>query len=137
MKNIERPEVISLISKVITSHNCNEYECIKCPLFDIHKSICARKSYKAMKWLNSEYVEPHHWEQWELEFLKHTNKKYLWVAISGNSYVWLYTDKPHKSVSTDNYIGQSYTDTQTKFDTLKQDEVINIDEELERNGMHR
>lgn len=133
MKNIERPEVLLPIFKFLTEPSYG----IAMLLHDLYKLGMPDDIYKRRDWLYSEYVEPHHWEPWELEFLKHTNKKYLWVAISGNGYVWLYTDKPHKSVSTENYIGQSYTDTQTKFDTLKQGEIIPIDEELERNGMHR
>ena len=65
------------------------------------------------KWFNSEYVEPHKWEQWELEALSHINKNLTTITKDSNACQFM------------------------NFPSMKEKEIINIDEELERNGMHR
>ncbi len=120
MKNIERPEVLSI-----------------CDWQELY-SMMHKEKYKGKKdsdcfhfndtinWLNEEYVEPHKWEQWELEAMKNVDKSFMFMNKQITGYVYFYEDKN----SIPKY-------TPINFVNLKIGETINIDSELERNGMHR
>ena len=124
MKNIERPE----FQAVLADAYCYNTECENCYL---GSKKCLGNSNSARKllidWFNAEYKEPHHLESWELEILKHIDKKYKTISKSSNDpFVWVSYDDG----------GLSYV-LSVDLLSLKKDEEINIDEELERNGMHR
>ena len=109
MKNIERPEVQLPFIKLISDAEYTSYDFYK----DLPSLGMPKSKEKVIEWLNSEYVGPHHWEQWELEALSHINKNLTTITKDSNACQFM------------------------NFPSMKEKEIINIDEELERNGMHR
>ena len=75
--------------------------------------------------MDKEVKEPHKWEQWELEVLKRIPKEHKYIK----SY--------KEGICIINNINHIPTCLRFKFDTLRDDEKIDIDEELKRNGMSR
>ena len=119
MKNIEKPEVQGVILSIMLG-KLTTYNGIKALIkLGFHTEIVMEGDFYSYlfsdlkKWFNSEYVEPHHWEQWELEALSHINKNLTTITKDSNACQFM------------------------NFPSMKEKEIINIDEELERNGMHR
>ena len=124
MKNIERPEIQELISRYLEEHDFSLYE----KLAELGMpNYCDSR----LDWFNQEYVEPHKWEPWELEVLKHISKVY--------SAVKKYDENGLKQIEF-NGASQSIhlqVNWLIDFPSMKEGEEIDIDAELERNGMHR
>ena len=72
MKNIERPEVQLPFIKLISDAEYTSYDFYE----DLTSLGMPKSKEKVIEWLNSEYVGPHKWEPWELEAMKHIDKKY-------------------------------------------------------------
>ena len=82
MKNIERPEVQENISSLIRCFQQGEAE----EFYDKLIGLGMPNVYsERIDWFNSEYVEPHHWEQWELEALSHINKNLTTITKDSNA----------------------------------------------------
>ena len=119
MKNIERPEVQGVIISIMLRQNGNYSgmeQFKKLGFKTEHNFVGDFYSYifsDLKKWFNSEYIEPHHWEQWELEALSHINKNLTTITKDSNACQFM------------------------NFPSIKEGESINIDEELERNGLKR
>ena len=124
MKNIERPEVQKLLSAYVGKTTCPYTDCNLCPFNKvIGESICNCTPNEVLEWFNSEYVEPHKWEQWELEAMKHISNQVKSISYK-LGFFYYHGDR----LSERAYI---------TFSSMKDGENIYIDEELERNGMHR
>lgn len=121
MKNIERPEVQLPFIKLISDAEYTSY--------DFHEDLTSlgmpKSKEKVIEWLNSEYVEPHKWEPWELEAMKHIDKKYTSIEYVEGCVCVTEFGRDEKNLSLIN------------FPSIKEGDLIYIDEELERNGMHR
>jgi hypothetical protein len=132
MKNIERKEVqgvaISMmLGKIKPYDGLKEFEKLgfKTKVYSFSGDLYPYMYSELMTWFNSEYVEPHRWEPWELEAMKHINKCFDEI-VRQNGNAWI-----HKSKNNDFHLNL------IDFPSLKFGETINIDEELERNGLHR
>lgn len=131
MKNIERKEVQEALAEFVSHSrgcvlNVCGMTCIDCPLsIDEHNCACNNAEQEILDWFNKEYKEPHKWEQWELEVLKRIPKEHKYIK----SY--------KEGICIINNINHTPTCLRFKFDTLRDDEKIDIDEELKRNGMSR
>jgi hypothetical protein len=121
MKNIERPEVQTYLIKFLTQTGYGE-TCFKEALFMYGMPY---DKHKRKAWLMSEYVEPHKWEPWELEALKHIDKKYTSIEYVEGYVCVTEFGRDEKNLSIIN------------FPSIKEGDLIYIDEELERNGIHR
>jgi len=128
MKNIERPEVIRAFAKFFRDNDIcsydfsNENDCDKCALLPICDEEITYE--KLFQWLNSEYIEPHHWELWELEVMKRFPKYITGLYHSDTETIVLVKGEKTNFITVD-------------FPSLKLHEAIEVDAELERNGMHR
>ena len=125
MKNIERPEVILPMFKFLTDKSYGTAYLLE----DLYKLGMPDDIYKRADWLDSEYVEPHKWEPWELEVLRHIPKRYLYIAKKYENVL------PRLLKDEEKYSSMSDT-LKLEMKSIHSEEVINIDEELERNGMH-
>lgn len=127
MKNIERGSLQHKFARFIVENYCEDGNCEDCPLLKYkYECKCTPRftSKKQIKnWLGEEYVEHHHWLDWELEVLKHIDKEYDY--IQGSSYGAIISGLGLRKV------------LDIRFDTLVYGEYINIDEELARYGMSR
>jgi hypothetical protein len=122
MKNIERPEIQELISRYLEEHDFSLYE----KLAELGMpNYCDSR----LDWFNQEYVEPHHWELWELEAMRNIPKRIVYLERRHD------TALPRALQKDDCYTDHGVC-TQINFPSLK-NEKIDIDEELERNGMKR
>lgn len=126
MKNIERPEVQEKIALNLGNYGT----CALCP-FTVDEKICRdHKEWPCSKtiydWFQQEYDESHHWEPWELEAMR--NIKDVYKYIKRDEYYGI-------ALSKEGNTGILYP--QLNFPSIKINETIDIDAELERNGMHR
>lgn len=124
MKNIERTEVQKKIAS--TLGDCGT--CHLCP-FTSDKKICKEhKDWSCSKtiyeWFQQEYIEPHKWEPWELEVMKRFPKYITGLYNSDTETIVLVKGEKTNFITVD-------------FPSLKLHEAIEVDAELERNGMHR
>ena len=124
MKNIERPEVQERIASALGDYGT----CDLCP-FTVDEKICRdHKEWPCSKtiyeWFQQEYFEPHHWEPWELEVMKRFPKYITGLYNSDTETIVLVNGEKTNFITVD-------------FPSLKLHETIDIDAELERNGMHR
>ena len=124
MKNIERPEVREFISSIL--YCIYSYENKKMTELGFHGN---RDRENISDWLNSKYVEPHKWEPWELEAMRNIPKRIVYLERRHD------TSLPRALQKEDCYSDHGIC-TQINFPSLK-NEKIDIDAELERNGMHR
>ena len=129
MKNIERTEVQKKIAS--TLGDCGT--CHLCP-FTVDEKICRdHKEWPCSKtiyeWFQQEYFEPHHWEPWELEAMRNIPKRIVYLERRHDELL------PRALQKEDCYSDHGIC-TQINFPSLK-NEKIDIDAELERNGMHR
>jgi len=122
MKNIERPEVQLPFIKLISDAEYTSYDFYE----DLPSLGMPKSKEKVIEWLNSEYVEPHKWEPWELEAMKHIDKMISKIHKYVNGYDFQSNDSRMCVVNLIDL-----------FPSMKVGEEINIDEELERNGMQR
>lgn len=122
MKNSERPEVQTYLIKFLTQTGYGE-TCFKEALFMYGMPY---NKHKRKAWLMSEYVEPHKWEPWELEAMKHIDKMISKIHKYVNGYDFQSNDSRMCVVNLIDL-----------FPSMEVGEEINIDEELERYGMHR
>lgn len=121
MKNIERPEVQLPFIKLISDAEYTSYDFYE----DLTSLGMPKSKEKVIEWLNSEYVEPHKWEPWELEAMKHIDKKYTSIEYVEGYVCVTEFGRDEKNLSLIN------------FPSIKEGDLIYIDEELERNGMKR
>ena len=139
MKNIERQEVqgmvISMMLKQIDRYRgIQELKKLGFKTrYSLSGNFYSHLFSDLKKWFNSEYVEPHHWEQGELWGLQHINKKYTRIRrehiMDDDADIWFMNKDSD---------GKLYGYTQdVDFPSIKEGETYLIDEELERNGMHR
>lgn len=122
MKNIERQEVILSMLKFLTDKSYGT----SMLLYDLYKFGMPEDMYKRRAWLYSEYVEPHKWTKNELENMMHIDKMISKIHKYVNGYDFQSNDSRMCVVNLIDL-----------FPSMKVGEEINIDEELERNGMNR
>ena len=103
---------------------CNKNDGTTCVLYDKENNSCSLECPPI--WWGDIKPEPHHWEPWELEAMKKVDKSFILMSKQITGYV--YFSKNENSIPK--YIP-------INFVNLKIGETVNIDEELERNGMHR
>ena len=127
MKNIERPEVQKSIAFDVATCFANTGESLIAHAMDNKESRVLPS--KVLQWLNSEYTEPHKWEPWELEAMRNIPKRIVYLERRHD------TSLPRALQKEDCYSDHGIC-TQINFPSLK-NEKIDIDAELERNGMHR
>ncbi|MCH4182961.1 MAG: hypothetical protein LKF48_07385 [Prevotella sp.] len=129
MKNIENSETQFKLARMFCSYgSCNE-----CPLknkcrgaYKVENENFIQESTKMlMDWFNADYKEPHKWEHWELESMMHMRKCYKKIHRFDNDFCILNDKELLLRVS------------EISFPSMKDCELIEIDEELERNGLHR
>jgi hypothetical protein len=135
MKNIDNDDVQNTILSILDGHGCG-----LCPMricgdksdyehCDEKYSTCRQALYE---WFQKEYIEPkepHNWEPWELEAMRNIPKRIVYLERRHD------TSLPRALQKDDCYADHGIC-TQINFPSLK-NEKINIDAELERNGMHR
>ena len=123
MKNIERPEVIKRFAYNIY----NGYLTLDLEQFGFPNTSSSED--EILQWLNAEYVEPHKWEPWELEAMRNIPKRIVYLERRKDN-------KLPRALQKEDCYSDHGICTQINFPSLK-NEKIDIDAELERNGMHR
>ena len=124
MKNIERPEVQKSIAFDVATCFANTGESLIAHAMNNKESRILPS--KVFKWLNSEYTEPHKWEPWELEAMRNIKNTYKYM-----------TRTEHSGIALSKEGNNEIFYLQLNFPSIKLHETIDIDAELERNGMKR
>ena len=123
MKNIERPEVNDVFFELLIGVGDRNRAILELKKLGLKEGIVS--NYDLWKWLEEE-CEPHKWEPWELEAMAHTGKTYFVLKrVNGKC-----------ELSADDY-EYNHVPSDINYPTIKDGEQINIDAELERNGMKR
>lgn len=114
---------------VIKTKSCTSIDCLTCDRL-------------TAEWLEQEYQKPITLTDDEKVILKNIDKDYKWVARDKNDNLYVYNEKPIRSVSNSEWIGRHRFITINAFKHLFklvkwEDEPYNIDELLKQNGVER
>ena len=128
MKNIERPEANEVFFELLIGVKDRNRAILELKKLGLKSQEGIVSNYDLWKWLEEEY-EPHKWEPWELEAMRNIPKRIVYLERRHD------TSLPRALQKDDCYADHGIC-TQINFPSLK-NEKIDIDAELERNGMHR
>ena len=108
-------------------------ECDFCPLYEspvcdnalpVDESICRKRVLKDM---NSEFVEPHQYEPWELETMRHLSTIYKYMKVNSDGNINLRTT----------LTASKQRCTGMRLDSIHDTDWLDIDAELKAYGMSR
>ena len=131
MKNIESRETQMIIAGLY----CRYDFCDKCPikkkcsnLYDRGtKNFLDERTKLMIEWFNDEYHATHHWEDWELETMRHLSTIYKYMKVNSDGNINLRTT----------LTASKQRCTGMRLDSIHDTDWLDIDAELKAYGMSR